>query len=112
MDAKSFRKELRRNQTKAESAFWNLVKAKQFCGLKFRRQHTIDRYTVDFYCPEINLVVELDGSSHDNIGKLLYDDERDSFLKAKGFQIVRLDNNSVLKYPELAMEYLKGLLKI
>ncbi|MDQ8003230.1 MAG: DUF559 domain-containing protein [Pedobacter sp.] len=108
MDAKSFRKQLRRNQTSAETAFWLQVRANRFLGLKFRRQHTIDKYTVDFYCAEAKLIVELDGSSHDNVGKSLYDYERDVFLKAKGYNVVRLDNNSMLQYPEVVMEYLKG----
>ncbi|MGV3547160.1 MAG: endonuclease domain-containing protein [Pedobacter sp.] len=111
MDAKSFRKQLRRNQASAETAFWLQVRANKFLNLKFRRQHTIDRYTIDFYCAEIKLIVELDGSSHHNIGKSLYDEERDTFLRAKGYKVIRLDNNAVLKYPEVAMEYIREFIE-
>ena len=57
---------LRKNQTKAESFLWELLRRKQLNNLKFRRQHPIGDYIADFYCPEKNLVIELDGSIHDN----------------------------------------------
>ncbi|MFN0254113.1 endonuclease domain-containing protein [Pedobacter ureilyticus] len=110
MDAKSFRKELRKNQTPAESAFWNLVRADRFHKLKFRRQHTIGNYTVDFYCPKLNLIIELDGGIHENLGQSLYDEERDELLKAKGYTVIRLENDAVLNYPEVVMEYLTKVL--
>ena len=112
MDAKSFRKELRKNQTYAESAFWNIVRAGRFHKLKFRRQHTIDNYTVDFYCPKLNLIIELDGSIHENLGQSLYDEERDRLLKAQGYMVIRLDNDTVLNYPEVVIEHLNEVLNI
>ncbi|SOD11883.1 endonuclease domain-containing protein [Pedobacter xixiisoli] len=111
MDAKSFRKELRKNQTSAENSFWNLVRANKFLNLKFRRQHTVDKYTVDFHCPRLNLIIELDGSVHQNLGQSLYDEQRDSCLKAKGYHLIRLDNDAVLNYPEVVLEYLKEIIE-
>ncbi len=106
MDPKTFRKELRKNQTSAEAAFWHLVRAGRFYKLKFRRQHTVDRYTVDFYCPNFKLIIELDGGVHNNLGQSLYDDEREIFLKELGFQVIRFENDAVLKYPETVLNYL------
>jgi len=106
MDSKSFRKELRKKQTSAEAAFWRLVRAGRFYKLKFRRQHTVGKYTVDFYCPKFKLIIELDGSVHDNLGQSLYDDERDTFLNEVGFQVIRFENEAVLKYPETVLNYL------
>lgn len=110
MDAKSFRKELRKNQTSAETAFWNLVRAGHFHQLKFRRQHTIGRYTVDFYCPKLKLIIELDGSVHDNLGQVLYDEHREQVLKTQGYKVIRLENDAVLNYPETVLNYLEELL--
>lgn len=106
MGPKSFRKELRKNQTSAEATFWHLVRTGRFYKLKFRRQHTVGQYTVDFYCPKFKLIIELDGSVHDNLGQSLYDDERDTFLKELGFQVVRFENDAVLKCPETVLNYL------
>ena len=110
MDAKSFRKQLRKNQTSAENTFWNLVRAGRFHQLKFRRQHTMGKYTVDFYCPKLKLIIELDGSVHDNLGQVLYDEEREQFLKAQGYHIIRFENDAVLNYPETVLNNLEELL--
>ncbi len=110
MDPKSFRRKLRKNQTHAETVFWQLIRTSKFLDLKFRRQHTIGRYTVDFYCPKVKLIVELDGSYHDNVGQSIYDHERDEFLKAKGYRVIRLKNDAVLQYPEVVLEHLKVFL--
>ena len=61
---KQLARELRNNSTKSEIQFWNAVKTKQFKGLDFHRQKPIGNFIADFYCPAINLVVELDGKSH------------------------------------------------
>lgn len=63
---KDFRKELRNNSTKAESRLWKVLRKRQLEGRKFRRQHSIGNYIVDFYCPEEKLIVELDGAIHCN----------------------------------------------
>ena len=60
----AFAKTMRHNATDAEALMWQVLRAKRFMGLKFRRQHVIKPYIVDFYCHEIGLVIELDGSQH------------------------------------------------
>ena len=56
---KGRRKELRKNLTPAEAGLWKMLKNKQLYGLKFRRQHSIENYIIDFYCPAIKLIIEL-----------------------------------------------------
>ena len=60
-DAKIKRNSLRNNSTAAESTLWKVLRNKQIEGLRFRRQHSIGPYIMDFYCPEIKLCIELDG---------------------------------------------------
>ena len=110
MDPKSFRRTLRKYQTPAESAFWYLVRAKRFEGLKFRRQHSIGKYTVDFYCAKLKLIVEIDGKVHDTPGQWAYDDSRDQDLRAKGYYVLRIENDSVLNFPEVVVEYVNSFI--
>ncbi len=65
-------------------------------GVKFRRQHGIGRYIADFYCPECNLVIELDGDSHYQVNVQEYDRERDYFMQALGITVLRFNNFEVM----------------
>jgi len=85
---------LRKNQTDAEAKIWHLVRAKQITGLKFRRQHPIQPFIVDFICPEKKLIIELDGGQHADA--IEYDEKRTLFLESKGYTVIRLWNNEVL----------------
>lgn len=87
-------RELRARQTKAESLIWTVLRAKRLAGLKFRRQHPIGSYFVDFACIERDVLVELDGGYHD----LQYenDRQRQAFLESKGWQVIRFSNEEVL----------------
>jgi very-short-patch-repair endonuclease len=82
---KKYRKELRNNPTKAESMLWKALQKKQLEGRKFRRQHSLGNYIVDFYCPTEKLIVELDGSVHENFINEEYDFNRMEYLKSLGF---------------------------
>ncbi|MFG0284862.1 MAG: endonuclease domain-containing protein [Phycisphaerales bacterium JB039] len=77
---------LRREATLPERKLWSYLKDRRLAGLKFRRQHPLDRYTVDFFCAEAALVVELDGQRHD----AARDSARDAVLRAIGFEVLRL----------------------
>ena len=74
-----FAKNMRSNATDAEHLLWQLLRAKRFMNLKFRRQHVIAQYIVDFYCHELGLVIELDGSHHGTDDAIEYDAERTKF---------------------------------
>lgn len=91
-----FAKSMRHSSTNAEQLMWQLLRAKRFMNLKFRRQHVITSYIVDFYCHEIGLVIELDGSQHGTDDAIEYDAERTKFLEALGLRVVRYWNNEVL----------------
>ncbi|KTT37245.1 endonuclease domain-containing protein [Pseudomonas rhizoryzae] len=94
---------LRRNQTDAERALWQHLRGKRLQGLKFRRQHPHGRYILDFVCLEARLVIELDGGQHQDSPA---DRERDAWLRAQGFQILRFWNHDVLTQPEAVLERL------
>ena len=89
---------LRRQQTKPESLLWELLRAKQLCGLKFRRQHPIGPYFADFACVSARIVVELDGGYHDQTCD--YDVDREACLKKLGWQVIRFSNDEVLSDAE------------
>ncbi|PZU21667.1 MAG: endonuclease domain-containing protein [Stenotrophomonas sp.] len=83
---------LRHNLTDAERKLWNRLRNGQLCGLKFRRQHPVPPYIVDFYCEAKRLVVELDGSQHNED----VDRVRTRFLEQQGLTVLRFRDNDVL----------------
>lgn len=87
-----FSRRLRREQTPEEKELWKALRGRRFAGFKFRRQHEVAPYFLDFYCPLARLAVELDGSGHGRPGQLKHDTERDAFLAAKGIAVLRLWN--------------------
>jgi very-short-patch-repair endonuclease len=97
---KDRRRELRRNCTKAEAKLWACLRNGQLDGKKFRRQHSIGPYIVDFYCPECRVVVELDGAAHSGILAAERDARRTEFLSNFGFQILRFENKEVFQNRE------------
>ena len=98
-----FAKTMRSNATDAENLMWQLLRAKRFMNLKFRRQHVIAPYIVDFYCHELGLVIELDGSQHGTDDAIEYDAERTKFLEALGLKVVRYWNNDLLGNTEVVL---------
>ena len=101
-----FAKTMRSNATDAEYLIWQLLRAKRFMNLKFRRQHVIAPYIVDFYCHELGLVIELDGSQHGTDDAIEYDAERTKFLEALGLTVVRYWNHEVLGRTDVILEHL------
>jgi very-short-patch-repair endonuclease len=98
-----FAKSLRHTATDAEHLIWQILRAKRFMNLKFRRQHVIKPYIVDFYCHEISLVIELDGNQHGTDDAIGYDAERTKFLEALGLTVVRYWNHDVLGRTDVVM---------
>jgi very-short-patch-repair endonuclease len=86
---------LRGNTTDAEYKLWNALRRDQFRGLHFRRQHPIGPYTLDFYCPRLQMAIEVDGGQHAEKSKHA-DDRRSHWLADKGIIVVRYWNNDVL----------------
>lgn len=97
-------RELRKAGNLPEVLFWNQVKNKQFKGFDFDRQKIIGNYIVDFYCANCGVVVEIDGSSHDN--KVEYDAERDAYLESLGLTVIHIPVNDVMKQMSSVMNML------
>ena len=89
-------KQLRHNQTLAEKIIWyQVLSRRQFCNLRWCRQKQIGNYIVDFYCPKLRLVVEIDGDTH--AGQEQKDEYRTNILKAKfDLKVIRYQNNDVI----------------
>ena len=90
-------KALRKNMTEAEKLLWSVLRKKQLEGLRFRRQHPILTFILDFYCHRIKLGIELDGLGHENEEQRNYDEARTCQLNEHGVTIVRYKNEEVIK---------------
>ncbi len=85
-----------------EHVLWFALRKNRLAGLKFRRQHPIEPYVVDFYCPAAKLVVEVDGESH--VGQAADDESRERFLARQGLRVVRFTNDDVLNDMDAVLE--------
>ena len=94
------RQALRRASTDAERALWRLLRSRQLEGYKFRRQHAVGPYILDFYCAESRLAVEVDGSQHYTADGLADDAVRTESLRSAGIEVMRLPNSDVLTNAE------------
>lgn len=93
----SLKRRLRSGMTGPERLLWWKLRARQFLGLKFRRQHGIGPYIVDFYCAERSLVIEIDGDTHAEPNQIQKDVLRDRYLQSLGLHVVRYRNDDILK---------------
>ncbi len=103
-------RELREKQTPAEEVLWELLRNRQVANLKFRRQHQIGPYIVDFFCKDLKLVVELDGEVHSEEAQVKKDQKRQAYLESLGFDVLRFDNDQFLNNPQAALEQITNLL--
>ena len=110
-EQKDLRRSLRNNATAAEALLWRRLKGGQVNGMKFRRQHGMGPYVMDFYCPEYRLCIELDGEVHNTEGAYRHDQVRDRFLSENGITVLRFKDdvirwnmeaiiNEILKFAE------------
>jgi very-short-patch-repair endonuclease len=103
--AMEYAKKLRQSMTDAERHLWQHLRCRQIESTKFRRQHPIENYIVDFVCIEKQLVVEIDGSQH--IEQQTYDKKRTKRLNQLGFRVIRFWNNEVLLQTEAVLEKIR-----
>ena len=87
-------RELRRTMTPAEAVLWRALRDRRLAGLKFRRQHPVGPFVLDFCCLVLRLAVEVDGAVHD--AKTDPDSARTELLEANGYQVLRFRNDEVL----------------
>ena len=102
-------KRMRKEPTDAEAALWELLRDKKL-GDKFRRQHLIDDFIVDFVCLSKNLVIEVDGGYHNDPTQKEYDQQRTLYLNEKGFRVIRFTNEEVLGNTEAVLTKIKDIL--
>ena len=89
-------RELCKLSTKAEQKLWQALRNRNLGDYKFRRQHPIGPYIADFFCAEVGLIVEVDGSGH--MDQIAYDQDRRDWLEGQGYHVIRFWNNDVLNH--------------
>ena len=105
---KEKRRELRQNLTPAEASLWSVLKNKQLEGRKFRRQHSVGNYILDFYCASEKLCLELDGAYHYTPMQDRYDTERTTYLNSLGIKVVRFENKEVFEHIDRVLDEIKN----
>ena len=108
---KRVRQYLRNNATNAEKLLWESLKGKQLDGHKFRRQHGIERYIVDFYCAEKKLAIEIDGATHSTTSEKEHDRVKAEHIQAHGVHLIRFTNDDVYDNIDAVLEGILSALK-
>jgi very-short-patch-repair endonuclease len=103
---------LRTSQTSAEARLWQALRNRRLARWKFRRQHPIDRYVVDFVSLDGKLIVEIDGVTHSTPAEIEHDRARSDVLESCGFLIVRVTNIDVYDNLEGVLELIEGTLRM
>ena len=106
-----FVRQLRREQTDAEKLLWYCLRNRQLCGLKFRRQHPVGPYVLDFYCYEYKICLELDSGQHYESAGIEHDEQRQAFLISRGIRTLRFSNRDVLQHLEAVLLQIAEALK-
>ena len=100
---KEKRREFKKEMTECEKILWRHIR-NDALGVRFRRQYGIGNYIADFYCPNLKLVIELDGSQHFTEEGLEYDKIRENFMKNLGIKTLRFNNNDIINNIEGVLE--------
>lgn len=106
---KPLARQMRREPTPAEARLWQRLRKRQVLGRKFRRQHTIERFIVDFYSRDARLVVEVDGPIHEYTPE--EDAIRQAFLESQGLKVIRFTNQEVLQNIEGVVEQITATIR-
>jgi very-short-patch-repair endonuclease len=107
---KHLRRALRNNSTPAEQILWRYLKGKQMLGYKFRRQFGIGKYIVDFYCPRLKLVIEVDGDTHFDSKNIQRDHIRQQDIESLGIKVIRFTNTEVYENLEEVLAAIRNYL--
>jgi very-short-patch-repair endonuclease len=103
--------ELRQTSTDAESLLWDRLRNRRLLGFKFRRQHQIGNYVVDFYCDKAKLVIECDGRIHSRAQTWHHDQNREAYMSALGLRTLRFRNEEVLNETERVLSAISDYLR-
>ena len=109
---KGFAQAERKKPTDAESLLWQLLRRRQLCGFKFRRQHQFGDYLADFFCNEAKLVVECDGPIHEANERWHHDQMRDAYMASQGLHVLRFTNEQVLNETERVLREIENSLPV
>src|SRR4030042_6567912 len=93
----SLARQLRRNQTEAEKSLWLRLRTMRVDGIRFRRQHPLGEYIVDFVSLDRRLIIEIDGGQHSEEARREYEEQRTVWLEKQGYQVIRFWDTEVLK---------------
>ncbi|OHB15224.1 MAG: hypothetical protein A2431_01915 [Candidatus Zambryskibacteria bacterium RIFOXYC1_FULL_39_10] len=104
---KERRRELRKRSTTQENLLWEKLRNRKI-GCKFRRQHSVGGYILDFYCKEKRLLIEIDGGIHMKTEAKKNDEVRDKYFKEINFKILRFKNNDIEKDIDMVVEKIKS----
>ena len=102
---------LRNKTTKAENILWEYLREKRLENIKFRRQHPIDNYVVDFYANKLKLAIELDGPYHDEKSMKFSDHDRENNLKQNGITVLRFTNDEVFASIAVVLKAIRSAIK-
>lgn len=107
---KPLSRQMRKAPTPAEKALWQRLRRHGVSGYKFRRQHPVGKFIVDFYCADVQLAIEIDGSIHD------YTQEEDAlrqhFIEGQGIRVIRFSNGEVLQHIDAVIERIGEMLQV
>ena len=106
-----FARGMRRESTRAEGRMWRWLRARRFSKWKFRRQHPIGRYIVDFYCAELKLAIELDGRHHAAEWMIDHQFKRTRDLGNRGIEVIRIPNEVLIRDPESVSEFIAAAIE-
>lgn len=109
-EKREFAKRLRREMTRAEVILWTRLRRRQVEGFLFRRQLPIGPYVVDFACPSVRLVVEVDGETHSTEAERAHDARRTAFLEREGWRVVRFWNHEIFQNEDGVVEAVREAL--
>jgi very-short-patch-repair endonuclease len=106
---KPLARQMRHDPTPAEEALWECLRNRQIAGLKFRRQHSIDRFIADFCCADAQVIIEVDGAGHDYTPE--EDAIRQEYLESLGFQVLHFTNDDVQQNLDAVVEVITETLQ-
>ena len=104
---KGFRKNMRNNFTSAENVLWAAIQKRKLAGRKFRRQHRIENYIVDFYCPQEKLIIEVDGGDLLQNRTQEYDQKRTQKQETLGYKLIRFTNKKIFHHLDDTLNVIK-----
>jgi very-short-patch-repair endonuclease len=103
LDLIEFARKLRQDATDPEALIWRCLRDRRVNKRKFRRQHPIKPFVLDFYCADLRLAIELDGGQHNSVEGKQRDKARETFFRSQGIETIRFTNDEVMRHTDSVM---------